>query len=250
MPKIIFDKKSEIPEHLQADATEIDGDKWELDAAPILKKNKELLGKNATLTTRAEEAEAAKDAAEAQAADWKGKAKIPDDQKLVAKDIAELGEAAKEAGLVVDEMPTLKTAKADLEGQLEVVKGERLIEEVAKANQLNEKFVELAKDKKLKFEKKVEKDEEQKDVDAWYVVGEKDGKPENTKLETFFETDPFFSKFADTFVSDENANGDGTTKKWVKQETGQNGKPAQAAQGTIDNRYGGTIKALTKETEA
>jgi hypothetical protein len=250
MPKIIFesDEKNLIPEHLQGEAKEVDG-KFELDAAPVLKKNKELLGKNATLTTRAEEAEAAKEVAEAARDEWKGKAKIPDGQKVVPEDVAELGTAAKEAGLVKDEIPTLKTAKADIEAQLEAVKGERVVEEVAKANELNEKFVELAKDKGLKFEKKLEKVDE-KDVDVWYVVGEKDSKPENTKLDDFFEKDAFFSKFAGDFTnSGEGENGTGG-KKWVRQESGKDGKTVPGAQTTINNRYGKTVASLTKTEDA
>lgn len=106
--KIIFDSKDEIPENLRSQATETDG-KWELDAKGVLSKNKELLGKNARLISDLEEANAAKEAAQINANEWKGKAKLPVGKVIVEKEIAELGETAKNAAISKDDIPNLKS---------------------------------------------------------------------------------------------------------------------------------------------
>ncbi len=145
--KIIFDSKNEIPEHLQSQATEVDG-KWELDASGVLNKNKELLGKNAKLAREKEEAEAAKEAAEADATEWKGKAKIPSGQTLVAKDVAELGAAVKESGLSKDEIAKLKTENDEFKSKAAESQGLEIRREAAKyLGYTNEDaFARLAKD--------------------------------------------------------------------------------------------------------
>jgi len=238
-----YPTEAAVPANLKGAYAKADeSDEWILveldDDVPIVQAKKSLEETQRTLKEDLRKANEAKTRAEVN--------QLPAGKVAVDIEIETLGNAAKAAELTVEEIPTLKTAKTDLEGQLEAVIGERLIEEVAKANGLNEKFVELAKDKKLKFEKKVEKDEEQKDIDVWHVVGEKDGKPDNTKLDKFFETDSFFSKFADTFVSSEGGEGGNGTKQWVSQESGKGGKGTSGATQTINNRYGGTVASLTK----
>ncbi len=237
--KIIADSRDEFPENLRSEAKEVEG-KFEINGDGVIKKNKELLGKNATLLTRAEEAEAAKEAADAQATEWKGKARIPTGQKLVAEDVAELGEAAKEAGLVAGEMPTLKTAKADLQSEIDGLKGEKVIDEVAKTYGFNNRFVLAAKDKNLKFEKTTEKIDE-KDTDVWQVLG-----ADNTKIKVddFLKTDGYFKEFADTFAAEQKKDG----VQLAGQRSANDGKTIPAAQATINSRYAGTLKAMTNKT--
>jgi hypothetical protein len=185
--KIIADSLTDFPENLRSEAKEVEG-KFELDGAGVLRKNSELLGKNAKLNARAEEAEAAKDAAEAVVQEWKGKAKIPAGQRLVAEDVAELGEAAKAAEISKDEMPTLKTAKADLQSKIDAFEGEKVIAEVVGAENLNELFKRDAREKGLKFEKQTTT-VDGKAVDTWFVKGEADAK---TKVSDFLQSDEFF----------------------------------------------------------
>jgi hypothetical protein len=177
---------------------------------------------------------------------------LPAGKIAVDPEIETLGNAAKAAELKAEDIPALKTKADDLQKQIDQTNYEKTIQEVATANELNDKFVELAKDKNLKFEKKTEKDEEKNDVDVWYVTQEKDGNKETIALDKFFENDPFFSKFADTFASSDEGNGNGegngSGKKWVKQESGKGGKAVPGAQKTIDSRYGNTVKDLTKTT--
>lgn len=195
--KIIADSLTDFPDQLRSEAKEVDG-KYELDGAGVLKKNSELLGKNAKLTTRAEEAEAAKESSEATAREWKSKANIPNGQKLVADDVAELGEAALDAKISKDEMPTLKTAAADLQSKIDAYEGEKVIGEVAQSLGFNNRFILAAKDKGLKFEKTTEK-VDGKDVGVWNVVGAGDAK---TKVDEFLKTDGYFKEFAPTFTDD------------------------------------------------
>lgn len=230
--KIIADSRDDFPENIRSEAKEVDG-KYELDGAGVLKKNKELLGKNATLVARAEEAEAAKDAAEAAAQEWKGKAKIPSGQKLVAEDVAELGEAAKAAELTKDEMPTLKTAKADLQGKIDTFEGEKVIGEIALAKNLNNRWQVMAKDKNLKFEKTTEKVDGKDAFD--YVVLNADGT--KTKVEDFNKTDGYFKEFAETFKQEKNSKpGNSGDPDFHRQTEGDAFKQEIAAQGAT-GRY-------------
>lgn len=210
--KIIADSLTDFPDQLRSEAKEVDG-KFELDGAGVLKKNSELLGKNAKLTSRAEEAEAAKDASDANAQEWKGKAKIPTGHKVVAQDVAELGEAAKAAEISKDELPTLKGAKADLQSKIDAFEGEKVISDVAQSLGFNNRFAAMAKDKNLKFEKTTEK-VDGKDVDVWNVVGSDNSK---TKVGDFIKQDAYFKEFADTFASADKSGG----KRYLGQESGQ-----------------------------
>ncbi|HXG86524.1 MAG TPA: hypothetical protein VNI84_21075 [Pyrinomonadaceae bacterium] len=185
--KIIADGRDEFPENLRSEAKEVDG-RFELDGAGVLKKNSELLGKNAKLTTRAEEAEAAKESSDATAKEWKSKANIPVGQKLVADDVAELGEAALAAKITKDEMPTLKTAASDLQSRIDAFEGEKVIGEVVRAEKLNELFTRDARVKGLKFEKQTAT-VDGKVLDTWFVKGEADAK---TRVDEFLKTDEFF----------------------------------------------------------
>ncbi|MET0754051.1 MAG: hypothetical protein ABWZ66_11785 [Pyrinomonadaceae bacterium] len=242
--KPFYLKKEDVPAGL-VDAYEEKNGRWELieldDEVPVVKTKLSLEETQRVLKEDLRKANEAKTRAEV--------SQLPAGKVAVDPEIETLGNAAKAAELKAEDIPGLKTKADELQEVIDDGKDEKLIDEVAKANGLNEKFVELAKDKKLKFEKKVEKDEEQKDVDVWYHVGEKDGKPENTKLDDFFEKDEFFSKFADTFTdSGEGENGTGG-RKWVKQESGKDGKTVPGAQTTINNRYGKTLASLMKTSD-
>jgi hypothetical protein len=147
---------------------------------------------------------------------------LPSGKVAVDPEIETLGNAAKTAELKVEEIPTLKTKADDLQKVIDEGKAEKLIDEVAKANGMNEKFVELAKDKKLKFENKTEKIDDE-DIVVTYVVKEKDGTTEKQKLGEFLEKDSFFSKFADTFAASEE-DGEVTGRGWVKQGSGKETK--------------------------
>ncbi|MCY7375992.1 MAG: hypothetical protein LH472_08480 [Pyrinomonadaceae bacterium] len=196
--KIVFDTKEEIREDLRDKAKEIDG-KFELDAKGILSKNTELLGKNTALADKVEELESAN-------AELKKSSKMPAGQKLVAADVAELGEAAQTAGLSTDEMPTLKTAAADLQKQIDGFAQEKVIAEVAANLGFNNRFILAARDKGLRFEK-TQETADGKAVEVWNVKGEGDTK---TKVEEFLKTDGYFKEFAETFKSDNNKSSGNT----------------------------------------
>lgn len=224
MPKLLpfYPSEDKVPENLKGAYTKAaDSDKFVLieldDDVPIVKTKKSLEATQVTLKEDVRKAEERATRAETK--------QLPAGKIAVDPEIEELGTAAKTAGLIVTEIPTLKTKADDLQKVIDAGTAEKLIDEVAKANGLNEKFVELAKDKNLKFEKKTEKVDDE-DTDVWYVVNEKDGATEKQKLETFLEKDSFFSKFADTFtVSDEtDEGGEGGGKKWVKQGSGKDTK--------------------------
>ncbi len=186
--KIVFDTKEEIREDLRDKAKEVDG-KFELDAKGVLDKNTELLGKNSTLTYKVEELDST-------VTELKKSSKIPAGQKIVAENVAELGEAALAAGLVKDEMPTLKSSKDDLQKKIDGYENEKVVSEVAAANGFNNRFVLAAKDKGLKFEKSIEK-VDGKDIDVWNILGADNSK---TKVKDFLESDAYFKEFADTFT--------------------------------------------------
>jgi hypothetical protein len=191
--KIIFDNKTEIPEHLRDAANEVDG-KFELDATPVLKKNKELLGKNATLQSRAEEAEAAKETAEATAAEWKGKAKLPSGKRIVDADVAELGEAAKTAGVAKDEIGALKTEVETL--KTEKVKGERTEARSKAADAIGldgRKFAKLAETEDFDIEFEGEK--------PFAVIKGADSAPIKTAFSEFVEKHDKFSLVLDALKS-------------------------------------------------
>ena len=234
MPKIIFDTKNEIPEHLRNQVTENTDGKFEIDAKGVLDKNKELLKDNSKLRETNESLTADLETAKTTATEWKGKAKLPAGHKIVADDVADLGEAAKEAGLLKDEMPTLKTSKEDLQKQIDSLKGEKVIDEVAKANKLNNRFKLTAKDKGWKFESATEKDADGKDKTVWNHIGADGAK---TKVETFFETDEYAKEFYPTFKEE----SDGNT--WVNQESGKDAKPPKnLAEQHMAKRYTGLKK--------
>lgn len=237
--KIIADSRTELPEHLQGEAKEVDGGKFEVSADGIIKKNKELLGKNASLQTRAEEAEAAKEAAEASAKEWKGKANIPAGQKLVSDEVAELGEAAKTAEIGKDEMPTLKTAKADLQKQIDDAANEKTIAEVAKATGRDvESLKEHVAAKGLKFETK-EETVDGKNV-VKFIAVRQDGDAEvKTDATEYFEKTASHVKLAESEQS-------GFQYPRQKPDNQSNSK-VPAAQATINSRYGKTIATLTKQ---
>jgi len=109
----------------------------------------------------------------------------------------------------------LKTANEDLQKQIDSFNAEKTIDEVANANNFNDRFKRLAKEKSLQFEKTTEK-VDGKDVDVWNVKGEADAK---TKVSDFITTDPFFKDFADTFTADKSGDG----KHYVGQESGSGG---------------------------
>lgn len=208
MPKIIFEnnEKDLIPENLKNAAKELEDGTFELDAKGILKKNKELLRDNASLEAKVETAESKAETAEARAKEWKSKANLADDKRIVDADVAELGEAAKTAGVEIAEIPTLKTASVDLQKQIDSLKGEKTLQDVAGDLKLNKRFVLAAQDKGWKFEKVGEGEEA-----VWnHVDGEK-----KTPVDEFFKTDTYAKEFADTFTDAESGN------QWVQQESGK-----------------------------
>lgn len=178
MPKIIFDTKDEIPESLRAQVVEVDG-KFELDAKGVLDKNKELLADNSKLKTD-------KANLETQVTELKTKSPdVPRGHRIVALDIAELGEAAKGAGLVKDELPTLKTTVSDLQSKI----AERDADEInAKVAAVAKKDLaawrEHAKANGLRFE---QRDEGGKADFAVFKKGA-DGKEVETKLGDYVKT--------------------------------------------------------------
>lgn len=183
--KIIADSRDEFPENLRSEAKEVEG-KFEINGDGVIKKNAELLGKNAKLSTRAEEAEAAKEAADARAKEWKGKAAIPAGQKIAPEDVVELGEAAKEAGLAKDELPTLKTAKADLQNKLDAIDEQKIRSDAAASvGKKFENFDDHATAKNLKLSRKTEKQGD-KDVDYYVVIGkDSEGKDTETRISDY-----------------------------------------------------------------
>jgi hypothetical protein len=243
--RIIFDSKREIPDHLQSQAEEKDG-KFELDGSGVINKNKELLADNSTLRQTNLDLTADKEAAEASAKDWKGKAKLPAGHKVVSEDVAELGEAAKAAELQKDELPTLKTAKVDLQKQIDEFQGEKTLDEVAKANGYNARFIKLAREKGLKFEKATEK-VNGTDTDVWNVL---DAEGKKSKVSDFVTTDDYFKDFAETFTDTAAPN----TRRFAAQQPDKSRQPvnkydaieqevkekqrvAPQAQGTLTQRF-------------
>lgn len=224
MPKLLpfYPSEDKVPDNLKGAYTKAaDSDKYVLieldDEVPVVKTKLSLESTQKTLKEDLRKAEDKATRLETK--------QLPQGKVAVDPEIEELGTAAKTAGLTVTEIPTLKTKADDLQKQIDETNDEKAIQTVAEAYELNEKFVELAKDKKLKFEKKTEKDDEKKDVDVWYVLKTTDGKTESQKVPEFLEKDSFFSKFADTFsISDEGGGGDDGGKKWVKQGSGKETK--------------------------
>lgn len=245
--KHFYLKKEDIPAGL-VDAYAENNGRWELveleDDVPIVQTKKSLETTQVTLKEDLRKTNEDKTRAEAN--------QLPAGKIAVDPEIEKLGNAAKAAELKAEEIPALKTAAADLQKQIDATAYEKTLASVAEDHGLNDKFIELAKDKNLKFESRVEKDGDDKTT-VWDVVSEKDGKTEKHKIDDFLEKDSFFSKFADTFSDAESGDektGENGGKKWVKQSSGKESKPVPGAQKTISNRYGGTIKSLTGSTEA
>jgi hypothetical protein len=180
--KIIADSKDEFPEHLRSQAEETDG-KFQIDANGLINKNKELLKDLSKLNSKIETLTADKETAVAERDEWKGKAKIPSGHKIVAADVAELGEAAKQANLVKDELPALKTKADELQAKLAERDAEAINAKVAEASGKDpQAWREHAAANRLRYEPRKEKigDEEQE----FFVVfrpGD-DGKETEAKL--------------------------------------------------------------------
>jgi len=229
--KIIADTKDEFPENLRSQAEEIDG-KFQIDGNGLINKNKELLRDLSKINTKIETLEADRDAARAEATEWKGKAKLPASHKIVPDDVAELGEAAKEAGLVKDELPTLKTAKEDLQSKLDSIGEQTLREQAAKSvGKRFENFDDHATAKNLKFSKKTEKDGD-KGVDYFVVIGkDAEGKDTETKLVDYVK---------DKSLPDAEGSND---RRYIGQESGKDGKPpGNIAEAHMRKRYTGISK--------
>jgi hypothetical protein len=187
--KIVFDTKGEIPEHLRESASEVDG-KFELDASGVLGKNKELLGNNKTLTS--ENQRLNNEVARLQSS------ALPEGKVAVDPEIEKFGNAVKNAGLKISEIPTLKTKADELQKQIDSFATEKDVDAVAEAKGYNGKFKAMAKKQGLKFEK-VTETVDGKPVDKWFVVGADNAK---TDVENFLKTDSFFKEFADTFADE------------------------------------------------
>lgn len=126
--------------------------------------------------------------------EYKAKA-IPQGFRAVKAKIAELGEAAENAGYTKEEIQTLKTQAAELQQQIDGLKSEKVIETVAGVKNFNNRFKIAAREKGLQFENATEK-VDGKDVEKWFVVGSEGAK---TDLDEFLKTDEYFKEFADTF---------------------------------------------------
>lgn len=252
--KAYYLKKDDIPAGLVDAYVERNG-RWELeeleDDVPIVQTKKGLETTQTTLKEDLRKANEAKTRAEAN--------QLPAGKIAVEPEIETLGNAAKAANLSATDLTNFKAKAeeqegkvAELQGKLDANEYEKTLASVAEDHGLNKRFIELAKDKKLKFESRKEKGEDDKETTVWDVVTEKDGKPETQKIGDFFEKDSFFSQFADTFTDSEEGQqtGENTGKKWVKQNTGKEQEPVPGAQKTITNRYGGTLKSLTSQPEA
>jgi hypothetical protein len=203
MPKIIFDatEKKDIPEHLLSQAKELEGGGWELDAKGVLSKNKELLKDNAKLGEKVSDLEAAKEAAEESAKEWKGKANIPADKQIVDKEVAELGEAAKAAQIFKDEMPTLKTKADDLQAKLDARDAEAINTKVAEMSGKDaQAWREHATANNLRYEKRTEKvDNEDKEYFVVFKKGE-DGTETEAKLSDYLTSSAAHVKDAEDAV--------------------------------------------------
>jgi hypothetical protein len=229
--KFFYLNKEDIPAGLVDAYVEKNG-RWELeeleDDVPIVQIKQSLERTQTTLKTQVTDAENRATRAEAKA--------MSAGKVAVDPDVEELGNAAKAAGLKTTELAGFKTKGDELQGKIDELQGkldavdyEKTLASVAGDHGLNDKFIELAKDKKLKFESRTEKDEEKNDVTVWDVVSEKDGKTEKQSIGDFIEKNSFFSKFADTFSdSEEGQKTETGTRKWVKSESGKEQKSVPA----------------------
>jgi hypothetical protein len=253
--KAFYLKKEDIPAGL-VDAYVEKNNRWELDElendVPIVQTKNSLEETQKTLKEDLRKANEAKTRAEA--------SQLPAGKIAVDPEIESLGNAAKAANLTTTDISSFKTKGDELQGKIDELQGkldasesEKTLASVAEDHGLNDKFVELAKDKGLKFESRTEKDDEKNDVTVWDVLIDKgEGKTEKQTIADFLEKDPFFSKFADTFSDSESGDektGENGGKKWVRQSSGKNEKPVPGAQKTINSRYGGTVATLTKKAE-
>lgn len=218
MLKTFYANESEIPENLKAAYVAKNG-RWELDdlandhpvvvtKADLETNNKELKKLNTSLNQEKARLESSS---------------LPEGKVAVDPEVEKLGQAAKAANLKAADIPTLATKAEDLQKQIDASTREKTITDVASSLGYNDKFVELAKDKNLSFEKATEKVGD-KDTDVFYVVSEADGKTTKTKVDEFLKTDSFFSKFADTFAGEAQTREQG--KQWTKQNSGKQEKGA------------------------
>lgn len=174
MPKIIFDSKNEIPEHLRDDAKEVDG-KFELDAKGVLDKNKELLKDNKKLKLDNESLQAEKEAAEDAVTEAKSKVNIPRGKRLVDADVAELGEAAKTASLSSSDISNLKTKVDEFEREKKEEEVKNLKTRAFNSAGISNTDLALS----LRQSDDLEFESEMKDgKEIFYRVVEKDGKKE------------------------------------------------------------------------
>ncbi len=194
MLKHYYENETDIPDNLKG-AYVAKGGRYELAELdkdhPVVKKNKELLGTNSTLTSQNNELLHEKVRLETSS--------LPEGKVAVEPEIEKLGNAAKAANLKASEIPALSEKVNTLQTQIDSFGIEKTIDEVASDNKYNARFKQLAKEKGLKFEKGTEK-VDGKEMQVWNVVGENNVK---SKISDFLTTDSFFKEFADTFTDNQ-----------------------------------------------
>lgn len=218
MPKIIFDTRNEIPEHLQAEAKEMEDGKFELDASGVLNKNKELLSTNATLKRRAEDAETAKAAADAERDEYKTKPNIPKGQRLVSIEDAELVSVVKAEGLTKESIPELKKSSE----KLSAIEMERINEKVSDAiGKERQAWLDHSRANNLRFDTRKET-VDGKEQEYFVVLGADNSE---TKL-----TDYVAAKAAHVKDAVEQPQG----KVWGKQISGKDTKPPNLVEQEVE----------------
>ncbi len=182
MPKSFYQNETDIPADQKGAYVSKNG-RWELtdldsDHPTIANKTelettqRSLKGQITTLTNQANDLQQKLTIAETK--------NLPQGMVAVAPEIKELGEAAKQAEIDKDEMPTLKTAKADLEKEINSLKGEKVFDEAADAlGWKRAEFKRLAKDLNIVAEDVKDGDET---VKKFFVAG-KDSDNKETKIE-------------------------------------------------------------------
>jgi chromosome segregation ATPase len=202
MPKTFYTNEAEIPENLKG-AYELKNGRYELTALeddhPVLSTNKSLTNEQARLKREREAAQAERDNLKAEIEELKTKPHVPAGQRLVPKEIAELGEAAKQAGITKDEAPQLKTKLIDYERKEQQATRDTARAKAAAASGFNaDKFNKLAarEDFEVESEKATENG---KEIEKFYAVT-KDaaGNPVKTAFAEFVEQHDVFGAVLDS----------------------------------------------------
>lgn len=235
MLRTSYDKLENIPENQRGAYIERDG-RWLLDELDkdhsLVQKRDELLRSESALKSQNTKLANDKAALESRT--------IPEGQRAVPVEVAELGEAAQTTGWKKDEFATVKTERDELQSKLAARDRAEIVGRAAKAaNRSEQAFADHADAKNLQF---AEADEtvDGKAVKQIYVVGrDAAGAETKTRVEDYVPQNAAHVPLA--VVQKKGMNFPAQTSGGGGDQTHES--PARRV---VNGRYGKTVQALTK----